>query len=35
VYSVHYEMTGFKQSECSVSGMTVSCFRPIVIKPSP
>jgi murein DD-endopeptidase MepM/ murein hydrolase activator NlpD len=25
VYSVHYEMTGFKSNECSVSGKTVTC----------
>jgi len=31
VYSVHYEMTGFKSNECGVSGMTVTCSR--VLKP--
>ena len=25
VYSVHYEMTGFKSTACSVSGATVTC----------
>ena len=33
VYSVHYEMTGFKSSECSVSGTTVSCVHVPVLKP--
>ena len=27
VYSVHYEMTGFKSNECGVSGPTVTCSR--------
>lgn len=27
VYSVHYEMTGFKANECGVSGATVTCTR--------
>jgi hypothetical protein len=27
VYSVHYEMTGFKSNECGVSGATVTCNR--------
>jgi hypothetical protein len=27
VYSVHYEMTGFKSNECGVSGTTVTCAR--------
>ena len=27
VYSVHYEMTGFKANECGVSGPTVICNR--------
>lgn len=31
VYSVHYEMTGFKSNECGVSAMTVTCSR--VLKP--
>ena len=25
VYSVHYEMTGFKANQCGVSGATVTC----------
>ena len=25
VYSVHYEMTGFKSGDCSVNGKTVTC----------
>jgi len=33
VYSVHYEMTGYNQNECSVSGMNVNCAHSIVIKP--
>jgi murein DD-endopeptidase MepM/ murein hydrolase activator NlpD len=33
VYSVHYEMTGYNQNECSVSGMAVTCLHSIVIKP--
>ncbi len=33
VYSVHYEMTGFKSNECSVAGTTVSCAHVLVIKP--
>ena len=31
VYSVHYEMTGFKSTDCSVSGATVSCS--LALKP--
>jgi hypothetical protein len=27
VYSVHYEMTGFKSNQCSVSGKIVTCVR--------
>ena len=27
VYSVHYPMTGFTGSQCSVSGRTVTCTR--------
>jgi len=33
VYSVHYEMTGYKSNECSVAGTTVTCAHSIVIKP--
>ena len=29
VYSVHYEMTNFKSTDCSVSGATVSCSLPL------
>jgi hypothetical protein len=32
VYSVHYEMKGFGASQCSVSGKTVTCTRPAVLK---
>ena len=31
VYSVHYELTGFKSNECGVSGATVSCSH--LLKP--
>jgi murein DD-endopeptidase MepM/ murein hydrolase activator NlpD len=31
VYSVHYEMTGFKSNECGVAGPTVTCSR--LLKP--
>ena len=31
-YSVHYEMTGFKSNQCSVSGKTVTCKRDFVNK---
>ena len=31
VYSVHYEMTGFKSNECGVTGATVTCTR--LLKP--
>ena len=31
VYTVHYEMTGFKSNECGVSGATVTCSR--LLKP--
>jgi len=31
VYSVHYEMTGFKSNECSVSAKTVTCAH--LLKP--
>jgi len=34
VYSVHYQMTGFKSNQCTVSGATVTCIGPgAVIKP--
>ena len=29
VYSVHYEMTNFKATDCSVSGKTVTCTLPL------
>ncbi len=32
VYSVHYEMSGFGASQCSVSGKTVTCTRPALLK---
>lgn len=32
VYTVHYEMTGFKANQCSASGRTVTCQGP-VLKP--
>lgn len=32
VYSVHYPMPGFTASQCSVSGKTVTCARPAVLK---
>ena len=32
VYSVHYPMTGFSASQCSVSGKTVTCARLPVLK---
>ena len=32
VYSVHYEMTGFKSNQCSVSGKTVACQSLPVLK---
>jgi hypothetical protein len=34
VYSVHYEMTGFKSNQCSVAGKTVTCGRIAVLKES-
>lgn len=34
VYSVHYELTGFKSNQCTVSGATITCgLPPITIKP--
>ena len=33
VYTVHYELTGFKSNQCKVSGKVVSCGREPVIKP--
>ena len=32
VYSVHYQMTGFKSNQCSVSGKTVTCAQAAVLK---
>lgn len=34
VYSVHYEMTGFKSNQCHVSGKSVTCGRVAVLKES-
>jgi len=33
VYSVHYELTGFKSNQCSVAGATIICSRLAGIKP--
>jgi hypothetical protein len=32
LYSVHYELTGFKSNQCKASGKTVTCNRGAVIK---
>jgi murein DD-endopeptidase MepM/ murein hydrolase activator NlpD len=32
VYSVHYEMMGYKSNQCTVSGPTVTCTRIAVLK---
>jgi len=33
VHRVHFEMTGYYANECSVSGATVTCSKPIVAVP--
>jgi hypothetical protein len=33
VYSVHYELTGFKSNQCTVSAATITCSSMPVLKP--